>query len=342
MAQVCTVWHALSVPCCIVSCSLILLSGLSSRPAIGVRGCLQPEDAVVVFVRSCGSVCNKQPLQFAHTHARHCSSPCVHALVPVFRAYLCACVRTCVCTCPPLCMLLHMFVRLLAVSHAVVAHGFVGVTRRRPEQSCPCRQEACTDALPAASERPPRASARGAPGIQWPGAPRRSVLSAKNTKICARALPEPCSRGLQRWCDSRTKSSTPAYMAPEQMLQSRALITPQTDIYNLAAVLFYLARRSRTPPCTLPSTRRWTLSHRRRTLHWNWTIQAHCHMAHCMKTARIQGRCTPIRAQPSRSCRVSGCRCPPPQPRFAARNIYAISLVTVEGLPRLGFPFYTF
>ena len=32
------------------------------------QGCLQPEDAVVVFVRSCqcGSVCNKQPLQPLH------------------------------------------------------------------------------------------------------------------------------------------------------------------------------------------------------------------------------------------------------------------------------------
>ncbi len=50
-------------------------------------------------------------------------------------------------------------------------------------------------------------------------------------------------------------SGTPAYMAPEQMLQSRALITPQTDIYNLAALLFYLASQCfPLPPAT---ARKW-------------------------------------------------------------------------------------
>jgi serine/threonine protein kinase len=50
-------------------------------------------------------------------------------------------------------------------------------------------------------------------------------------------------------------SGTPAYMAPEQMLQSRALITPQTDIYNLAALLFYLA--SRCLPLPSATARKW-------------------------------------------------------------------------------------
>jgi serine/threonine protein kinase len=50
-------------------------------------------------------------------------------------------------------------------------------------------------------------------------------------------------------------SGTPAYMAPEQMLQNRALISRQTDIYNLAAVMFYLAsKRFPVPPAT---ARRW-------------------------------------------------------------------------------------
>ncbi len=50
-------------------------------------------------------------------------------------------------------------------------------------------------------------------------------------------------------------SGTPAYMAPEQMLQSRALITPQTDIYNLAAVLFYLASQRLPVPAATAQVR---------------------------------------------------------------------------------------
>ena len=50
-------------------------------------------------------------------------------------------------------------------------------------------------------------------------------------------------------------------MAPEQMLQNRALITAQTDIYNLAALLFYLAsERFPLPPAT---ARKWLLRVRR-------------------------------------------------------------------------------
>ena len=50
-------------------------------------------------------------------------------------------------------------------------------------------------------------------------------------------------------------SGTPAYMAPEQMLQSRALITPQTDIYNLGAVLFYLASQRLPVPAATAQVR---------------------------------------------------------------------------------------
>ncbi len=340
MAQVCTVWHALSVPCCIVSCSLILLSGLSSRSAIGVRGCLQPEDAVVVFVRSCGSVCNKQPLQFAHMLDIARRRVCTHLCQ--FFAHTCA--RACA----------------LASAHdSVYASAHVC-----PSSCCfaCCRRAWFRGSDPPSSRAIVSVSTRGVHrrsprGVrEAPAGERarrtRNPVARRATPLCALCqehenMRSRSPRAVLTWFATLVRqqdevSGTPDYMAPEQMLQSRALITPQTNIYNLAAVLFYLARRSRTPPCTLPSTRRWTLSRRRRTLHWNWTIQAHCHMAHCMKTARIQGRCTPIRAQPSRSCRVSGCRYPPPQPRFAAQNIYAISLVTVEGVPRLGFPFYTF
>ena len=118
LAQVCSVWHALSVPCCIVSCSLILLSGLSSRSAIGVRGCLQPEDAVVVFVRSCGSVCNKQPLQFAHmldiARRRVCTHLCQFFAHTCARACALASAHAPLCVCFCTCLSVFLLFRMLS------------------------------------------------------------------------------------------------------------------------------------------------------------------------------------------------------------------------------------
>ena len=50
--------------------SSCLTCNTTGSGAVG-RG-LQPEDAVVVFARSCGSVCNKQPL---HTHTQQVPDP---------------------------------------------------------------------------------------------------------------------------------------------------------------------------------------------------------------------------------------------------------------------------